>query len=386
MKLFSLPRPGDCHLQNPVSVGLERANALGVISIAHDISNYLAFAVRTFLVLIPLFLLANKPAAANEPINYLRDIKPVLQSRCYACHGALSQEAGLRLDTATLVRKGGESGAVVTPSTPETSSLLQRVASQDLSERMPPDGEPLKPNEIDALKRWIEAGAIGPADEAPEKDPREHWAFKTPVRPTVPTVGNAAWCQNPIDAFIACVHEQNGLKPQPSADKKIWLRRVSLDLIGLPPSREELESFAADNSVDAVERVVDRLLDSPHYGERWGRHWMDIWRYSDWWGLGEEARNSQRHIWHWRDWIVESINADKGYDQMLREMLAADELYPEDTDRLRAGGYLGRQYFKFNRTSWLDETIEHTSKAMLGLTFNCSKCHDHKYDPFTQND
>jgi hypothetical protein len=131
---------------------------------------------------------------------------------------------------------------------------------------------------------------------------------------------------------------------------------------------------------------VDRLLASPQYGERWGRHWMDVWRYSDWWGLGAEVRNSQKHIWHWRDWIVASLNADKGYDQMLREMLAADELYPNDLDRLRAAGFLARQYFKFNRNTWLEEVVEHTSKAFLGLTFNCAKCHDHKYDPISQVD
>ncbi|MEZ6114554.1 MAG: DUF1549 domain-containing protein [Pirellulaceae bacterium] len=136
----------------------------------------------------------------------------------------------------------------------------------------------------------------------------------------------------------------------------------------------------------AYQRVVTRLLDSPQYGERWGRHWMDIWRYSDWWGLGAEVRNSQKHIWHWRDWIIESLNADTGYDQMLREMLAADELYPNDLDRLRATGFLARQYFKFNRTTWLDGAIEHTGKAMLGLTLNCAKCHDHKYDPFSQEE
>jgi hypothetical protein len=147
---------------------------------------------------------------------------------------------------------------------------------------------------------------------------------------------------------------------------------------------EEQNAFLADESPEAYEKVVNRLLDSPQYGERWGRHFMDIWRYSDWWGLGAEVRNSQKHIWHWRDWIIESLNADKGYDQMLRESLAADELYPNDLDKLRGGGFLARQYFKFNRTSWLDETIEHTGKAFLGLTFNCAKCHDHKYDPFSQ--
>ena len=132
--------------------------------------------------------------------------------------------------------------------------------------------------------------------------------------------------------------------------------------------------------------MVDRLLASQQYGERWGRHWMDVWRYSDWWGLGAEVRNSQKHIWHWRDWIIESLNADKGYDQMVREMLAADELYPNDLDRLRATGFLARQYFLFNRNTWLDETVEHTGKAFLGLTINCANCHDHKYDPISQID
>ena len=323
---------------------------------------------------------------ADESVDYVRQIKPVLQARCYACHGVLKQEAGLRLDTAELAVKGSSSGVVVKPSDAAGSSLLHRVTATDESERMPPEGEPLKPDEVAALRLWIAQGANGPADEVPERDPRDHWAFQTPVRPNIPPVANSAWSANPIDAFIAAAHQQKGLRPQPPANKRVWLRRVTLDLIGLPPTREEMDAFLADNSDEAIDKVVNRLLESPHYGERWGRHWMDIWRYSDWWGLGEESRNSQRHIWHWRDWIVESVNADKGYDQMLREMLAADELYPEDPDRLRAGGYLGRQYFKFNRTSWLDETIEHTAKAMLGLTFNCGKCHDHKYDPFSQAD
>ena len=180
--------------------------------------------------------------------------------------------------------------------------------------------------------------------------------------------------------------EKRGLTPQPLADRSILLRRVYLDLIGLPPTYEQIEAARNDKSQQWYERVVDRLLASPQYGERWGRHWMDVWRYSDWWGLGAEVRNSQKHIWHWRDWIVEALNADKGYDQMLREMLAADELYPNDLDRLRASGFLARQYFRFNRNTWLEETVEHTSKAFLGLTMNCAKCHDHKYDPIAQAD
>ncbi len=326
------------------------------------------------------------PNQAAEPIDYLREIKPVLKERCFACHGALKQNAGLRLDSGRLIRQGGDSGAAVTPGQADASVLLKRVSTNDASERMPPEGEPLKAEQIERIRVWISQGAASPDDEQPERDPRDHWAFQTPVRPTVPLVADAEWNRNPVDAFIAAEHQRRGLRHQPSADKRVWLRRVYLDLIGLPPIRAELDAFVADESPHAYELVVTRLLESPQYGERWGRHWMDIWRYSDWWGLGAEVRNSQKHIWHWRDWIIESLNADKGYDQMLREMLAADELYPNDLDRLRASGFLARQYFKFNRTSWLDETIEHTSKAMLGLTFNCCKCHDHKYDPIAQAD
>jgi hypothetical protein len=301
----------------------------------------------------------------------------------------LKQKGGLRLDTAALAIKGGDSGPAITPGNVTASLLLERVTETEESQRMPPEGEPLKAEQIAALRDWIAQQALAPAGEQPERDPRDHWAFRTPVRPAVPqverpTTEQARWQINPIDAFIAKSHRARGIVPQPAADRRVWLRRVSIDLIGLPPTPDELAAFVADSTPDAYERVVSRLLGSPQYGERWGRHWMDIWRYSDWWGLGAEVRNSQKHIWHWRDWIVESVNADKGYDQMLREMLAADELYPNDLDRLRASGYLARQYFIFNRTSWLDETIEHTAKGFLGLTFNCAKCHDHKYDPFSQ--
>ncbi len=331
-------------------------------------------------------LLRGDEAVAQQAVDYVKQIKPVLRERCYACHGALKQEAGLRLDTVALATQGGDSGAAIDMREATQSLLLKRVAATVESERMPPEGEPLSAAQLSLFKAWIAQGAKGPADEKPERDPRDHWAFKTPVRPAVPQDVSPEWSRNPIDAFLAASHRQHGLQPQQPTDKRVWLRRVSLDLAGLPPTRAELDAFVADTSEQAHEAVVTKLLDSPQYGERWGRHWMDVWRYSDWWGLGAEVRNSQKHIWHWRDWIIESLNADKGYDQMLREMLAADELYPNDLDRLRASGFLARQYFKFNRTSWLDETVEHTSKAMLGLTFNCAKCHDHKYDPIAQAD
>ncbi len=330
-----------------------------------------------------VLLIHASPSRSDDGAEYLTRIKPVLKERCYACHGALKQEANLRLDTVHAANQGGDDGAAIKPGDVAASLLVARISATDIAVRMPPEGEPLKPEQIEAIRQWIAGGALAPEHEVSETDPREHWAFKAPVRPPVPVVANADWSHNPIDVFIAAKHAEQSLTPQLLVNKRVWLRRVSLDLIGLPPTREEQDAFQTDQSPAAFDTVVTRLLDSPHYGERWGRHWMDIWRYSDWWGLGAEVRNSQKHIWHWRDWIIESLNADKGYDQMLREMLAADELYPNDLDKLRGSGFLARQYFKFNRTSWLDETVEHTSKAMLGLTFNCCKCHDHKYDPLT---
>ncbi len=319
--------------------------------------------------------------------HYEKTVKPILQSRCFACHGALKQEAGLRLDTAAAMLVGGDSGAAIVAGRAMDSLLLNRVTSKEDGERMPPEGEHLKPEQIEAIQQWITSGAKAPENETPEEDPRDHWSFRTPVKSPVPTSAEGEkWNRNPIDAFLSAARTSRGLVAQPEADRLTWLRRVTIDLTGLSPSPSEQTEFLNDVSPTACEKVVDRLLASPQYGERWGRHWMDIWRYSDWWGLGAEVRNSQKHIWHWRDWIIESLNEDKGYDQMLVEMLAADELYPNDLDRLRASGFLARQYFKFNRTSWLDETIQHTSKAMLGMTFNCGKCHDHKYDPLSQQE
>jgi hypothetical protein len=192
--------------------------------------------------------------------------------------------------------------------------------------------------------------------------------------------------RNPIDAFIAAEHQARGLKPRREATKEILLRRVYLDLIGLSPTPEELAAFEKDQSPDAYEKVVDRLLADPRHGERWARHWMDVWRYSDWagWSGGNQIRDSKPHIWKWRDWIVESLNADKGYDQMILEMLAGDEFAPEDTNVLRATGFLVRNYKMLSREQWLEDTVKHTSMAFLGVTMGCAKCHDHMTDPISQ--
>jgi hypothetical protein len=329
-----------------------------------------------------LLLLVPLSVRAADAVDYRKDVKPVLQERCYACHGALAQKAKLRVDSGAHLLKSG----VIVPGKPGDSELVLRIASENEAQRMPPEGHPLKPEQIAKIKLWIEQGAKVPDDDKPEADPRDHWSFRTPVRPELPRNRDAKRSANPIDAFVTAQREKRGLTPVGPAEKPVLLRRVYLDLIGLPPTAEQTEAFLKDDGPDAYGKVVDRLLASPQYGERWGRHFLDIWRYSDWWGLGAELRNSQRHIWHWRDWTIESFNADLGYDEMIRQMLAADELYPTDAKKLRATGYLARSYFLFNRTSWLDETMEHAGKGFLGLTFNCAKCHDHKYDPIKQSD
>ena len=323
--------------------------------------------------------------------DYVKEIKPLLKARCYACHGALKQKAGLRLDTVASMHKGGESGNIIEPA---SALLLDRVTAADKDDRMPPEGAALSAEEIGRLKAWITAGAPAPADEKPEADPRRHWAYQPPN--AAPKILAAGIAQSPIDTLIESRLHERGLQPQPEAAPEVWLRRVYLDLTGLPPSagevREFLAGFAAEPSSSSgeppaiMQRTVDRLLASPAYGERWGRHFMDIWRYCDWYGLGDQLRYSQKHIWHWRDWIVESLNADKGYDRMIIEMLAADEAAPEDRSALRATGFLCRGYYLFNRTTWLDEVVEHTSRAFLGITMQCTKCHDHKYDPVSQKD
>jgi hypothetical protein len=212
--------------------------------------------------------------------------------------------------------------------------------------------------------------------------------FQSVQRPAVPKPKDPAWRRNPIDAFLAAEHEARGLTARPEASKEILLRRLYLDLIGLTPTPAEQSAFAQDDSPEAYEKVVDRLLSNPRYGERWARHWMDVWRYSDWagWTDGGQVRDSKPHIWRWRDWIVESLNRDKGYDRMLVEMLAADELAPEDPDALRATGFLARNFKMLSREQWLEDTLKHTSQAFLGLTLGCAKCHQHMYDPISQRE
>jgi hypothetical protein len=323
--------------------------------------------------------------------DYRRDVKPVLEARCTTCHGATRHKGGLRLDTTAAIRKGSGSGAVIVPGNSANSVLIAAVTGAEDRRRMPPKGEPLSAEQIALLKAWIDGGAPGPKDDDNDSLPAtsgSHWAFRPPVQPPVPEVGNKKWTGNPIDAFLAAEQEKKELTPNPLLSNGLLLRRVCIDLNGLPPTREELRAFLDDTSKDAYEKAVDRLLASPRYGERWGRHWMDVWRYSD--PDGRKAKNdiwwSNAYIWHWRDWIIQSLNADKGYDRMIVEMLAGDEVRPGNPEALAATGFLVRNRFKLNRNIWLNNTVEHTGKAFLGLTFSCARCHDHKFDPISQEE
>ncbi len=312
--------------------------------------------------------------SAGQTVDYLSEVKPLLAAKCYSCHGVLKQEADLRLETRALMEAGG----VLSVDDPAASMLIERVAAVG-GDRMPPpeEGTGLKPQEIDLLRRWIEQGAVTPPEAIPEA-PQQHWAFQRIERPRLPELETKH--ENPIDAFLRAQHQMHSLQVQPPAARPLRIRRLYLDLVGLPPTAAQLQDTRPWEEI-----VAERLAD-PQHGARWARHWMDVWRYSDWYGLGAQLRNSQKHMWHWRDWIVDSLNADKGYDRMIEEMLAGDELAPDDPEVVVATGFLARNYYLFNRTTWLDSTIEHTSKAFLGLTINCAKCHDHKYDPITHVD
>ena len=339
-------------------------------------------------ILIAQMLLLAESVASGSEADYLQRVKPVLRERCYACHGALKQESGLRLDSVDLMLRGGDGGPAVVAGKLGETLIIQRIEASESDGRMPPMGKPLTPDEIAGIKAWITAGAHGPESERPEEDPRDHWAFQPPVRPELPQAGGLTAIGNPIDRFIEAKLQAGGLTTRPAADKEVLLRRLYLDLIGLPPTREELHAFLADESPSAWNTVVNRLLDDQRHGERWARHWMDVWRYSDWYGRRyvPDVWNSAPQVWRWRDWIVKSLNEDLGYGQMVARMLAADEICPEDLEAGYATGYLIRNWYALNPNDWMRANVEHTGKAFLGLTLNCAHCHDHKYDPISNDE
>ncbi|MBM3800985.1 MAG: DUF1553 domain-containing protein [Acidimicrobiia bacterium] len=333
-------------------------------------------------------------AASAAERQFAEHVRPVLQAQCFTCHGGKFKQAGLNLQSRESLLRGSDNGAVVVPGKADDSLLVKKIRHQH-EPGMPYKMAKLPEADIAQIASWVNAGSpydrplelTKAAEQISSLHPgSKHWAFQPVKRPTLPKVPNQAWVRNPIDAFVAAMHQEEKLAPVEPAEKNVLLRRVYLDLIGLPPTPAEIAAFRADTSPNAYEQVVDRLLDSPRYGERWGRHWMDIWRYSDWYGFGNQVRNSQPHIWQWRDWIIESLNQDKGYDRMVSEMLAGDELAPLDLNTLRATGYLARPWYIFNRNVWMQDAVEHVAAGFLGITLKCARCHDHKYDPIAQEE
>ena len=330
-------------------------------------------------VVVPACVASSAAAPGAERVDFSRDIQPLLAKRCVACHGPDTQEAGLRLDEQAGATRELDSGArAIVPGDAAASEILARITSTDPDVQMPPEGARLTPAQIDSIDRWIDEGA----------EWKEHWAFRPLVRPDVPTVAGVA---NPIDAFIRTGLERRALPvPQP-ADKIALLRRATYDVTGLPPSEQDVRDFLADESPQAWERVVDRLLASPHYGEQWARHWLDLVRYAD--TNSFERDGKKPHSWRYRDYVIRSFNADKPFDRFVVEQLAGDELPDPTPDDLIATGYyrLGiwddepadREQARYD---WLDDIVSTTGQTFLGLTIGCARCHDHKIDPLPQRD
>lgn len=340
-------------------------------------------------LMVSILISANTANATD--VDYLRDVKPLLEARCYSCHAAVQQEGGLRLDTGVAVRRGGDSGAAVQVHRPAASLLVERVTARDPDVRMPPEGPSLTLEQISTLRSWIQAGASSPPDERPQVHPAEHWAFQPPQRPSIPPVVETDWVRTPVDAFILSRLEQQQLVPSPPADRRTLIRRLHLDLLGLPPSPTAVKAFVDDTRPDAYDRLVDRLLASPHYGERWGRYWLDLARWAE--SNGFQHNIPRLYAWRYRDYVVDSFNTDKPFDDFLKQQVAGDEIHPRSDENLIATGFLAGAQISGNqldarvqRNDILVDIVNTTASAVLGLTMRCAQCHDHKFDPITQRD
>jgi len=328
-------------------------------------------------------------ARAAARVDFKRDVQPILEQRCYECHGEKKQKSGIRFDRKATVFKGGDSGkpAVVSGKSGE-SLLFQRVVSTDPDELMPPKGEKLTDAQVATLRAWIDEGAHWPDDGAVEK---KHWAYEKPLRHPLPKVKNMKWPRNGIDYFVLEKLEHEKLKPSPEADRATLIRRVSLDLTGLPPTLGEVEEFVSDKSTNAFEKVVERLLASPHYGERWARPWLDLARYADTVGYESDQR---RTMWPWRDWVISALNRNMPFDQFTIEQLAGD-LLPDATREQKVATGFHRNTMTNNEGGTDDEEFRHeavvdrvntTMSAWMATTMNCAQCHNHKYDPLTMKE
>lgn len=340
---------------------------------------------------------AQKPSKLTAPsghkVDFATDIQPILAKNCFECHGSEKQKGGLRLDQKDAALKGGDTGPVLTPGKSADSLLIKVVTgtSDDIA-RMPKKRDPLTNEQIGLLRAWIDQGADWPETAITQKkDWKKHWAFIAPRRPAIPQAKNPRWVRNPIDAFIADKLEKEKLQPSPEAEKVTLLRRLSLDLIGLPPTIEEVDAYLADKSPDAYEKQVERLLASPHYGERWGRQWLDGARYADSDGF---EKDKLRYVWFYRDWVINALNKDMPYDEFVIEQLAGDELPNSTQAQIVATGFLRNSMIneeggvdpeQFRMDAMFDR-MDCIGKSILGLTIQCAQCHDHKYDPLKQEE
>ena len=349
--------------------------------------------------------LTSLPAPVKKVIEFSTDIRPILEQKCHGCHGPAVQQSGLRLDNRADALKGGYSGAVIKPGASAASRLIHLVAGFEPERRMPMGGDKLNGLEISFLRAWIDqgaqwgqvaqgdAGAGRAAVAEPDSEKKtKHWSFIRPKRPEIPTVRQQDWVRNPIDSFILARLEAEGIEPSAEADRATLLRRLSFDLIGLPPKPAEVAAFLADTSPEAYERFVDRLIESEHYGEKWARQWLDLARYAD--SDGYETDQLRPWAWRWRHWVVEALNRDMPFDEFTIQQLAGDLLpdgkvgqkvatgYHRNTVSNREGGADLEEF----RVDQIVDRAANTGVVWLGLTVGCARCHDHKYDPVSQKE
>lgn len=341
---------------------------------------------------------------ADDAVDFETQIRPLLMQHCARCHGATVQKSGLRLDAKHAAFRGSENGPMIVPGKADRSELFRRISTAVAEERMPPEGQPLNPGEIELFKRWIDAGASWPETdydrEAAHDSRLDHWAWQ-PVQnvspPTLPPDFESTAVSD-LDRFILAKLAEKQLVPSPEADRRSLIRRLTFDLHGLPPTPEDVDAFVNDSAPQAVERLVDRLLASPHYGERWARHWLDIAHYADTHGFERDQRRD--NAWHYRDWVIKAFNVDMPYDQFLRDQIAGDVLRPDDADAVAATGFLAAGPWDFvgqaetpspvlkrlARADDLDDMVTQVMTATCGITINCARCHDHKLDPISQRE
>ena len=356
-----------------------------------------AFVIPKESIAAPVASIApDAPVAAHQQQNetgvFAAQIRPILAARCYQCHGPDLQQNGLRLDSLAAILKGGQSGAVVIPGEGDKSPLVRHILGLDRP-RMPFGAPPLSADNVELIRQWVIDGAKGPDSTAPlaSTKPVKHWSYIKPVQTEVPKVKNGAWCRNPLDNIVLAKLEKEGLKPSPEAGKEVLIRRVSLALIGLPPAPDEVDAFLADQSPDAYEKVVDRLLASPHFGERWAAPWLDLARYGDTNGYEKDLR---RTMWKYRDWVINALNQDMSFREFTIEQIAGDMLPHRTEDQLIAsgfnrnamtnmeGGVDPEEYYWYTQV----DRVNATATVWLGSTLGCAECHNHKFDPFTQKD